>query len=329
MRQFRIALALAVLGSLVSVVAFAQQTGRIYRIGILLVGTPNYEFADYNVRAGGFEDGLRQLGYTFGHNLLVEERTARGETARLATEAAALVASNVDVIVTDGNAPTLAAMRATNRIPIVFLSAVDPVGTKLVASLARPEGNVTGMATKVAQGKSYQLLREAFPMGRRVAVLRHAQDLPSAAQVAAERADAAAVGFELVYVDLQGTENVEARLGELARTGVAAVVVAIGDGLGQHRSHILHAALRQGLGTVCDTLGMAINGCLMTYAELPYDRTRRAATIVDRVLKGARPADIPVELPSKFRLVINAATAKALGLAIPASLMGLADEVLD
>jgi putative ABC transport system substrate-binding protein len=315
--------------------ASSQQGGRVYRIGWLWIGRPGLVLPPMETWSGtdaAFPDALRDRGYVLGKNLIVDARHAHGDVARLATEAESLVANGVDLIVTVGTTPTSAAIRATNRVPIVFVAAHDPVGKGLVASLARPGGNVTGMAVQLTELKMYQLLRDISQATPRVGLVTYApsvpdQYLPLAA--ARARATAKAVGIELIGLSVNARDELEPKFAELADGGDGAIIITSDSTLLLWRTSILAMALRYRLVTVCDLLEWAEAGCLITYADDPYPRLRGAAGMIDKILKGAKPADIPVEEPTTYKLIVNAKTAKALDRTVPTSILARADEVIE
>ena len=279
-----------------------------------------------------FREGMRELGYVEGKNLVIEVRDARGDATRLSAAAASLVAAGTEIIVTQGSVPTAAAKQATSLVPIVFGGAADPVGRGLVASLARPGGNVTGRAIDLGSNKAYELLREAAPALRRTGLLYHAPSVPSGYLpifLAERKATAAAVGFELTLLPVNSLDEVEAVLAAFAKTGGEAVFVNGDPVLVTGREVVLPLALRYRLASVCTDPRTAPAGCLITYGDDVSAGFRKAAGIVDRILKGARPADLPVEQPTEFTLIINARTASALGLTITPSVLARAAEVIE
>jgi putative ABC transport system substrate-binding protein len=323
--------------------ASAQQEGRVYRIGWLFVGSWDYEdlpIEKWASPGAAFRVGLQAAGYVAGKNFVLERRHAKGDAAGLVAEAKALVASGVDVIVTAGSAPTVAAMQATRQIPIVFFAVSYPIEKGMVASLARPGGNVTGMAVVDAIPRQWQLLREVAPAVRRAGRLEHAANRPADERYAAYRssvlddvkADAAAVGIEPIRMGVFGFNDIEPLLAELSRRGEAGVVV-INDPLlvsPDWRPSIMEMAIRHRLPTSCARASAwARSGCLVTYTEDWSATLRGLAGQVVRVLGGTRPADIPVEQAAGQQLIVNARTAKALGLTIPPSILARADEVIE
>lgn len=312
-----------------SVAVCAQQSGSLRRVGFLWIGTPD---GSPSPSLAPFLEGMRERGYGEGRNLVIDARDGRGDVALMGVAAAALAASGVEVIVTQGSTPTAVAKQATSSVPIVFGAAGDPVGRGLVASLARPGGNVTGRAIDLGWSKAYELLREAAPALRRVGLLYHAQGFPPGYLpifLADRQAAAAALGFELALLPVSSVDDVEPALAGFAKNGGQALIVNGDPVLVTGRGVVLPMALRYRLASVCTDLRLAPAGCLLTYGDDVSDSFRQAAGIVDRILKGAKPADLPIEQPTKFALILNAKTASALGITIPSSILTRADEVLE
>ena len=278
---------------------------------------------------GGFFEGLRQLGWVEGQNIVIEGRYSEGSSERLPTLAAELVRLKVDVIVAAGFTAD-AARGATSTIPIVMTNYGDPVESRLVASLARPDGNVTGL-TSVAPdlvGKELQLLKEAMPRLSRVAVLSNPA-LPSHTRSLKEAEVAArALKVRLQILQARSPAELAGTLSVVTKESAEALLV-LGDPMffGE-RSRIVELAAKRRLPLMCNQAEYAQAGGLLTYGIDQRDNFRRAAPYVDKIFRGAKPADLPVEQPTKFELVINLKTAKALGLTIPPSLLARADEVI-
>jgi len=304
--------------------AEAQQVGKVYRIGWL--GSSSPASATHMSVFQNFHQGLRDLGYVEGRDFVIEYRFAEGQADRLPELAADLVRAHVDVIVTPSTPATLAAMQATKTIPIVSPTAGNLVATGIVKSLARPGGNVTGVTTQVETLKLYQLLKEAAPRVTRVVYL---YDPASSRPRVAEQltAEARAANVELQVVAMRDPNNIPQAFAEFPR-GTNGLILDRSSRLLVKANEVCKLALQGKLPTVTRGRQHADAGCLMSYGENLDDMARRAATYVDKILKGAKPADLPVELPTKFELVINLKTAKALGLTIPQSLLGRADEVI-
>ena len=264
-----------------------------------------------------FEEGLRSLGYRVGENVVIEYRFANGEMERLPALAADLVRLGVDIIVTGTNPNTVAAMKATTTIPIVMTNSADPVGAGLVASLARPGGNVTGFAADTGDeifGKRLELLKETLPNLSRVGVLWNPDFAPNRSRLTSMRETARALGLTLVPVEARGLDALEQAFATMVRERAQALVV-LGDGvLFNYRGQIVVMALRNRLPAVSVQREFAEAGLLLTYGVDFRDQFRRSAFFVDKIFKGAKPADLPVEQPTKFELVMNLKTAKALGL---------------
>jgi putative ABC transport system substrate-binding protein len=310
--------------------ARAQQAGKVPRIGFLSLNlAPNRHLHK------AFRQGLRDLGYVEGGNIVIEHRDAGGKVEGLPALAAELVALKVDVIVTGGGtASALAAKQATTTIPIVFASAPDPVGDGLVASLARPGGNVTGLSNLNSElvGKCLEQLKQAVPGVGRVAVLwqpgfmdkRTDKDMLKAADVAAR-----ALRVRLQVVGARGPADIEGAFSEITRARADALTVLSSAMLFTERRRLVDLAAKNRLPVAYAQREFVEAGGLMAYGPNLADLFRRAASYVDKILKGAKPADLPVEQATKFELVINLKTAKALGLTIPPSLLLRADQVIE
>jgi putative ABC transport system substrate-binding protein len=306
-------------------VAEAQQAGKVYRIGILFVATA--ETVAPLVRA--LTEGLRDLGFVEGRNLVFERRYADGRMERLPDIAAELVRLRVDVIVTGSNIPVAAAQRATATIPIVMVAAADPVGAGFIASLARPGGNITGLSSVASHeflGKNLALLKEIVPKLSRVGVLGQVQ--PQSGLAGLETA-ARQLNVALEVVDIRSPDDFEGAFAAIVGKRVGGVIVVGGALIYMRRQRIADLALKHRLPAIHILNEFAQAGLLMSYGPDLPDLYRRAASYVDKILRGAKPADLPVEQPTKFELVINLKTAKALGLTIPQSLLLRADEVIE
>ena len=307
--------------------AHAQQPGKVARIGVLEQGglpgpNPVYE---------AFRQGLRDLGYVEGQNTVIEYRYAEGKAERLPDLVAELLRLKVDVIVAGGTPAPLAAKQATRTIPIVMTSAGDPVGTGLVASLARPGGNVTGLSLFSADltGKRLQLLKEILPGLSRVAVLWNAAN-PIAVLIMREtEAAARTLGVQLQSLEVRGPDDLENVLPTAMNRGAGALFVVDDPLVFSFRMRIADFAVRNRLPATAIFREFAEAGGLMTFGANLVDLSRRAAMYVDKIPKGTRPADLPVEQPTKLDLIINLKTAKALGLTIPPSLLQRADQVIE
>ena len=310
--------------------AEGQQPGRIARIGYLAA---NLAVADPRTREA-FLQGLRDLGYVEGRNLLIEYRDAAGKTERFPALAAELVALKVDVIVAAGGTlAALAAKQATTTLPIVFAAVGNPVAEGLVTSLARPRGNVTGLSLVQQEivGKSLELLKQAVPEVSRVALLLKPDSMPDRAKkdrLNAADVAARALSVRLQVVEARGPEDFDRAFSDMTRVRAGALTVLATPVFDSERRRLVDLAAKNRLPTVYSYRSYVEAGGLMSYGPDLPDSFRRAATYVDKILKGAKPADLPVEQPTKFELVINLKTAKALGLTIPQSLLQRADEVI-
>jgi putative ABC transport system substrate-binding protein len=306
--------------------AEAQQTGRMYRIGYLGEGTPENALV--------LEESLRELGYlgyVEGRNLVVERRFAAFKYDRLPDLAAELVRLKPDVLVTGGN-PGIAALRqATATVPIVMAWASDPVGAGLVTSLARPGGNITGLTLGTGPEfvtKELQILHEVVPKLSRVAIVREAYRR-GAAETAALESAARKLGLTILFADVRTTSDIEGAFATITRSRAGAILILGGNTTWASRQQLADLAVQHRLPGICLFRGYAEAGLLLTYGPNREDLNRRAAAYTDKILKGARPADLPVAEPTKFELVINLKTAKALGLTIPPSLLLRADQVIE
>jgi ABC-type uncharacterized transport system substrate-binding protein len=308
--------------------ARAQQAAKIARIGFLALNlAPSLHLRE------AFRQGLRDLGYVEGRSLVIEYRDAEGKPERLPALAAELVALKVDVILASGEPHALAAKQATKTIPIVFTVAADPVASGLVTSLARPGGNVTGLSSVAPElvGKRLELLKQAVPGVSRVAVLwqpggadeRTEKDLLKEAEVVART-----LGVRLQFVEARGPADFDRAFSDMTRARAGALTVLGSSMFVNERKRLVGLAAKHRLPAVYTSRESVDAGGLMAYGANFADLFRRAATYVDKILKGAEPADLPVEQPTKFELVINLKAAKALGLTIPPSLLGRADEVI-
>jgi putative tryptophan/tyrosine transport system substrate-binding protein len=307
-------------------VARAQQAGKTATIALLEAGTRSSHGSWY----AALVNRLKELGWAEGHNLTIEYRWTEGINERTPDIAAELVHRKVDVIVTNGNAAVLAAKQATTTIPIVFPVAGDPVGTRLVESLARPGGNATGLSIQTPDlaGKRVELLREIAVGLRRIGILAEADNAPSLLELSAARAVTEQVGLEPVSLDVHNAEDIASAIERLKDRDTALYIV--GDPLvSANEIRINTLALAARLPTMHGTREFVDHGGLMSYGPNYPDLYRRAAEYVDKILRGTNPADIPVEQPTKFDLVINRTTAKALGLSVPPTLLALADEVIE
>jgi putative ABC transport system substrate-binding protein len=307
--------------------AEAQPVGKVWRIGFL----HTLSLAPMSEEVESFRQGLRELGYVEGQNILIEYRWAYGVNERLPELAADLVRLKVDVIVAPSNPGILAAQKVTRTIPIVMVIATDPVGLGFVASLARPGGNITGMSGLAAGelvAKRQQLLSEALPRLSRVAILWEPEPGRQHQMKEAELA-AHAAGLEVQLVEARSPSELDSAFAAMTRKGVGAAHILGSSMLWTHRARIAEHAVKSRLPTMCAEVRYVEAGCLMSYGAGFSARYRRAAYFIDKLLKGTNPGDLPVEQPTKFELVINLKTAKALGLTIPPSLLLRADQVIE
>jgi len=330
MRRIGFAVVLAVSLTLTSLAAEGQQTGKVYRVGILtLVRRPLLEEAALR--------SLRELGYVEGRNIVLEWRSSEGSNERFADFAAEFVRLNVDLIVAVGNPAAQAAKKATNTIPIVMTFSNSPDQVGLVASLARPGGNVTGLTNDTGPeivGKMLQLLKETVPTISRVATLRSRGETgiwfeKSGAPVREVDAAGQGLGLTLLPIEARGPDDFASAFAAAAQERAQALLVAPTGLAFAQRRLIFEFAAKQRLPAVYASREYVEDGGLMSYGVDSKDLIRRTTVYIDRILKGAKPADLPVEQPNKFELVINLRTAKALGLTIPSSVLGRADQVIE
>jgi putative tryptophan/tyrosine transport system substrate-binding protein len=303
---------------------------RVPRVGYLGPPVPS-EGGEVDYQRDGFLQGLQELGYITGQNILIEYRKADGTDELLAALAADLVNSDVDVIVTVGNLSATAAKRLTSRIPIVNISFADPVSAGLVPSLARPGGNLTGMSADTGRelaGKRLDLLKQAVPATSRVAVLWSPEDAARNERFAYTQDAARTFGISVQPVPVRVTEDFDSAFAAVVRDGAEAMVGLGSPLLFAHRRRVADFALRQGLPSIQTRREFADGGGLMAYGPSFADLARRSATYVDKILKGASPADLPVEQPTTFDFVINLRTAAALGVTIPPHVLLQATEVI-
>jgi putative ABC transport system substrate-binding protein len=277
-----------------------------------------------------FRLGLRELGYSEGRNIVVEYRWAEGKTERLPALAAELVKMKVDVILTSGTPGGLAAKNATSTIPIVLASGGDFVADGLVASFARPGGNITGLSVfaRELSGKRLEILKEAIPGMTRVAAAFNRLNPGTRSLYNEAETVAARLGLKALPLDIQFPDGVDAAFAEAVRLRADAVVIIFDGATIVHRAQLGSAGLKHRMPTIFANKTYLEGGGLMSYGPDIIEVWHRAATYVDRILKGAKPADMPIEQPTKFELVISLKTAKAIGLTIPPSLLGRADEVI-
>lgn len=309
--------------------AEAQQTGKTYRVGLLQSNSS----ADAAARLMALERGLADLGYVVGRNVEFLNRNAGTELDRLPELAAELARSRVDVIVTSTNPTTLAAMKTTATIPIVMAVGVEPVAAGLVKSIANPGGNVTGLTFDVdaaqLSAKRLELLKELLPSLSRVAALWNPTYGPGRLRLQGTEDAARKLGIATIAVSLSDPGDLDRTFSEIRRARVDAVTVLSDPMIVARRIQIVQLAARYGLPAIYALREFVEAGGLLSYATSLGEQYRRAASYVAKILKGAKPTDLPIEQPSKFELVINLKTAKALGLTIPPSLLVRADQVIE
>jgi len=308
----------------VAIAVEAQKPGKLWRIGFLAASGSKLVFA-------AFREGLRELGYVEGQNVAFELRSAEGKVKHLPDLAAELVRLKVDIILASSNQSVEAAQKATTSIPIVMTGTTDPVASGFVSSLARPGGNITGLTlqTRDIQKKVLQLLKETMPSLSRVIILWDPLFVRGRL-VLTELEDAAKVlGLQLQPIEVRASGDLERAFASATRSRAGAVMSTGGRVTFDLRAQIADLAVRHRLAATAPVLEYAEAGYLMTYGASLMDQYKIGARFVDRILKGAKPADLPVEQPTKFSLVINLKTAKALGLTIPPSVLGRADQVIE
>ena len=316
----------AMLAFLLGVAAEAQQPTKNPRIGYLSGSSPSTSPA----RREAFRQGLRELGYVEGKNIVIEQRYAEGKFDRLPALAAELVRLKVDIIVTAGPQTTRPAKQATSTIPIVMAQDPDPVGNGFVASLARPGGNITGLATLAPElsGKQLELLKETVPKLSRVAVFGTSINPGNAQNLREVELAAKAFGVKLQYLDVLSPKDFETAFRAASKGLADAVLMLPGSVLGLQRAQLADLAVKSRLPAIYPQAEFTEAGGLMYYGTNTPDLFRRAATFVDKILKGAKPADLPVEQPKKFEFIINLKAAKQIGLTIPPNVLARADKVI-
>jgi ABC-type uncharacterized transport system substrate-binding protein len=314
-------------GALAAPLAAEAQAGKVSRIGYLDHGS----VARNKVYFDAFRQGLRDLGWLEGQNVVIEARFDEGKTDRLPALAAELVHLKVDVIATSSTPAALAAKRATKSIPIVIGFAADPVGSKIVDSLSRPAGNLTGWTHQGLElrAKWVELLKEAVPNATRFGVLWNPSNQVHGPSLKVAEAAARRLNVELDLAGVQDPKDLEPTLSALTRKRVEGLIVFPDGLLFAQKTEIIAYTVRHRLPAVYGEREYAAVGGLMTYGTNLEDMFRLGASLVDKILKGAKPGDLPVQQPTKFELVINLKTAKALGLTIPPSLLARADQVIE
>jgi putative tryptophan/tyrosine transport system substrate-binding protein len=310
--------------------ARAQEPERVHRIGVLMASAA--DDSESQARIAAFLQGLQQLGWADGRNLRIDTRWATTDTDDLRRHAAELAALAPDVLVAATGTVTVAPLlQATRTVPIVFIQVIDPVGAGFVISLARPGGNATGFTIYEygMSGKWLELLKEIAPRVVRVSVLRDPAIASGIGQFAGVQAVAPSLGVELSPVDVRDAGEIERALTAFARSSNGGLIVTASALATRHRDLIIALAARHGLPAVYAYRYMVAAGGLASYGPDSTEQYRRAAGYVDRILKGEKPADLPVQSPTKYETVINLKTAKALGLTVPDTLLARADEVIE
>src|SRR5919106_3023433 len=304
----------------------ARQPGKLPRVGVLLALSQS-AISD---RIQAYREGLRELGYVEGKNMIVDYRSADGKFDRLPDLARELVRLKVDVIVTGGPTATRPAQKATVKIPIVMAQDTDPVGNGFVTSLARPGGNITGLSNyhPDLSGKQLELLKEIVPRLTRVAVLGNSKEPGNAQSLKETKLAETALKLELQYLDVRDPQDIETAFHAAIKERADALLVLSSPIATSHRIQFAQLAIKNRLPIMYQVSESAEAGGLVTYGVRTADLWRRSATYVHKILKGTKPADLPVEQPTKFELVINLKTAKQIGLTIPGSVLAQADKVI-
>jgi putative ABC transport system substrate-binding protein len=307
--------------------AAAQQGAKVPRVGFL----GNSDAALEANLIGPFRDGLRALGYEQGRNIAIEYRWAEGNYDRFPALVAELLASNVDVLVTAGTPAALAIKKATTSVPVVMIAVGDPVGTGLVPSLARPGGNLTGLSSIAPdlEGKRLELLREVVPRLSRVGMFVNSLNPFHTGSVQQARTAAQALGIQLQLLDVRAAEDLDAAFAAILKERPEALFILADRVFLHNRARMMDFAARQRLPNINAYHELVQAGGLMSFGPSYEDMHRRAAIYVDKILKGARPADLPIEQPTKFTLVINLKAAKAIAVDVPPILVARADEVIE
>jgi putative ABC transport system substrate-binding protein len=323
---------IALLGGAVAIMplaARAQDVVRMRRIGMLIgIGR---DAPEAQLRYAAFLEKLRQLGWTNGQNVRVETRWSAGDPKLMRQNAAELIALTPEVLVTTGSASTEMVVRSTTSVPIVFAVVLDPVGNGLVKSLSRPGGNATGfmMFEFGLSAKWPELLKQIAPTMTRAAVLRDAQSTAAVGQFAVIQSVASSVGVEMIPIDLGDVSDIEREIETFARSGNGGLIVTAGASTLINLDLINMLALRYKLPAIYPERSFVTTGGLLSYGPSYLDQYRRAASYVDRILKGEKPSDLPVQAPTKYELVVNLKTAKAIGVMVPQSLLASADELIE
>lgn len=307
--------------------AQTQAPGKLHRIGFLFPSTR----ADFELRINAFTQGLKDSGYIEGRNIQVDWRFADGDYARLPGLAAELARNRVELIATDGTPAALAAQKAARATPIVAIGVSDPVGIGLAASLARPDGNVTGMSTIVADAmpKRTELLRVALPHLSRAAALLNPDNQAVPAIVKNLNAAMSRVGMQAVVLDVRNIQDVDRAFSRIAQERIGALIIGTDTAVAQHYKKIAELALRQRVVTIGSNPEFISAGGLMMLGPDTVDIYRRSAIYVDKILKGAKPGELPFQEPMRIKFIVNARVAKAMGFTLPPELLLRADEVIE
>ncbi len=324
----KLVIALGASALVVPLGSFAQQQNKIWRVGFLALRSPTA--SNPIVTYGAFLQGMRELGYVEGKNLVIEWRLAEGKVERLPGLAAELVQLKVDVILAAGVQPTSAAQKATTTIPIVMGNSIDPVGSGFVASLARPGGNITGLSNLIGDlgPKHFEMLRSMAPKLSRVGILLNPTNSGHATILKTVQTAAQKSGVKILSMQARSPQEIESAFSTMTRHNAEAVIVSNDLFFNQQQRQIAELAAKNRLPSVAAVRAYVEAGGLMSYGPNFAENYRRAATYVDKIIKGAKPGDLPVEQPTKFEMFINRKTAKALGLTIPQSLLISADKVI-
>ena len=326
MKNLIFALALSALLFALCASTEAQQPEKVYHVGVLSGG-----FAGSSPDIEAFREGLRELGYVEGKNIVIEQRYGQEKPDRVRELAIELVRLKVDVIVSGGNSSTQAAKKATNTIPIVMSQSSDPVASGFVGSLARPGGNITGLSTIAPEisGKRLELLKEIVPGLSRVAVFATSTSPGNAQELREVELAAGALGVKLQYLDVLSPKDLETAFRAAGKGRADAVLMMVSGTVGSsQRKEMAELAVKSRLPVINEAGSWVEAGGLISYGVNRFDLDRRAATYVDKILKGAKPADLPVEQPKKFEFVVNLKAAKQIGLTIPPNVLARADKVI-
>ena len=308
---------------------FAQQPERMQRIGVLMPGAA--DDAEYQTRMAAFLQELQRLGWSDGRNVRIDSRWAAGDANLIRKYAAELIALAPDVILAPGSTSVGPLLQATRTVPIVFTTLLDPVGAGFVDSLARPGGNATGFIAFEygLSGKWLELLKQFAPSLTRVAILRDPATAAGIGQFAAIQSVAPSFAVELRPIDMREVGEIERAVTTFARSSNGGLIVTAGSGSAIHGDLIITLAARHKLPAIYGDRHFVTGGGLISYGPNRVDQYRQAAGYIDRILKGEKPADMPVQAPTKYQLAINLKTAKALGLDVPVHLQQIADEVIE